>query len=150
MATNTMERPSFVKSLMATTRTEENGDAEPRDAFKDAGARARETLSLDIRLNDGRRAGGPYTYLQWIDYDGGSTITLEWPGREYVIVGKRLRELYEGLLDHRVKFIQEGAYFEEGLKPDDAPHIESIRLRTAEEKEQEKQDEIRRRKSPAR
>jgi len=142
------ERPSVVRGIIASRRAaEESAGVEPRESYKDAGSRANDTMSLDIRLNDGRRAGGPYTYLQWVDYDGGGTISLEWPGRDIVVEGKRLKELYEGLLDHRVKFIQEGAYFEEGLKPEHAPHIDSIRIRTEEEKEQENQRETGRRKS---
>lgn len=132
-----------VQHLDAKNREAIEND-EVRDAFQDAGARARDTPCLDIREKNGKRSGGPYAYLSWSEMDG-DTITLEWPDREVKITGRNLATLYERILGHRVQYIQEGTSAEDDLKTSESPHIESIEVkRISEEKEEGKSHEDRR------
>jgi hypothetical protein len=43
--------------------------------------------------------------------------------------GRNLSRPRDFVLEHRARFIQEGTDGEEGLKPEDAPHIERIAIR---------------------
>jgi hypothetical protein len=42
------------------------------------------------------------------------------------VEGKRLNRLRDSVSEHRARYIQEGTDAEEGLKPEDAAHIDSI------------------------
>jgi hypothetical protein len=67
-------------------------------------------------------------YLTRIDYVPGDTLRMHFAASEIVIEGRRLSGLYRRLLDHRVESIQEGTEAEEGLKPEDAAHVDRITI----------------------
>ena len=116
----------------------EDAAAEPRKAYEEglvSRTRSREAMCLDVRLKDGTMGGGPYAFLSWVEFTPGDKLVLHFPGRKVRIEGKNLRDLYARLLDHRVMAIQEGTEAEEGLKPDEAAHIDHIEVETEEEKE---------------
>jgi hypothetical protein len=53
-------------------------------------------------------------------------IVLRFGREEVTAEGKNLMRLYNAITEHRDRFIQEGTEAEEGLKPEDAAHIERI------------------------
>ncbi len=114
----------------------ETEQAQIRDAFEEVRApktRGREGITLDVRLADGRCSGFSYAYLIRADYVPGDTVCLHFAGSDIVIEGRRLSGLYRRLLDHRVEAVQQGTESEEGLKPDDAAHIDDIKIYNKEE-----------------
>ena len=115
----------------------EAGGEQFRDAFDEVRApkvRGREGITLNVRLADGRCKGFSYAYLVRVKYVPGDTLTVQFVQTEIVIQGRKLGPLYLRLLDHRVEAVQEGTDTEEGLKPDDASHIDSISINDGEEK----------------
>jgi hypothetical protein len=109
----------------------ETEEAEVRDAYdglRTPKSRGRAHITLDVRLKDGNRSGFSFAYLLRTDYVPGDTIRLHFAQAEIVIEGRRLSGLYSRLIEHRVEVIQEGTETEEGLKADDAAHIERITI----------------------
>ena len=102
--------------------------AEPREAFDDARPRSREDIMLDVRLKDGTREAFNYAYLVKVTFTPGDTLLLRFGTDEVKVQGRRLAPLYERLTEHRARFIQEGTETEEGLKSEDAAHIDAIEL----------------------
>jgi hypothetical protein len=128
---------SAVERLLGKTAPRHEPEVEQandgiRDAF-DADdtlptARGRSAVMLDCRKANGQRHAMSYAYLTQIDFEPGDRLKLHFAGQVVQIGGRRLRPLYQRLLEHRVHAIQEGTDAEEGLKPDDAPHIERLEI----------------------
>ena len=116
-------------------RETEGDDSAVRESF--AGSRNREDdLMLDVRLKDGSRCALPYGTLMKMDFNPADELKLSFAASTVVIVGRRLLALYELLKRHRARFVQEGTVAEEGLKPEEAAHIDSIHLEKSEEEDQ--------------
>jgi hypothetical protein len=110
---------------------------DPRPPFEDARVRSRDTLAIDIRFADGRRAGFNYSYLMETDFeirDSGEVITLRFTNALVIIEGRCLTELYDKLLDNRARLIQEGTEGEEELLDANAPYIERIEIERKEKR----------------
>lgn len=90
-------------------------------------------LMLDIRLKDGTRCALAYVSLAKVDYYPADRLKLVFATVTVVIEGRRLLSLYELLRRHRARYVQEGTLAEEGLKPDEASHIETIHFEDPEE-----------------
>jgi hypothetical protein len=72
----------------------------------------RSELMLDVRLLDGKRFGLSYSYLRGVFFNGAELLLIFTP-HEVTITGKYLLPLYEGVLEHRLRFVQEeGERFE--------------------------------------
>ena len=113
-------------------------EAHIRNAFDEVRApktRGREALMLDVRKADGQCHGMTYAYLMRVDFEPGDRLRLHFADAVVQIGGRRLQSLYRRLLEHRVDAIQEGTEAEEGLKPDEAAHIDRIQLITPTEAE---------------
>jgi len=136
---DTKPQPSVVDRILnrgAPRHEPEVEDADLRDAFdgEDAPkARGRGGIMLDVRKADGQCYGMSYAYLTRIDFDPGDRLKLHFAGEVLQIEGRRLKGLYRRLLDHRVKVVQEGTDAEDGLKPEDAAHIDRLELITRKE-----------------
>jgi hypothetical protein len=99
---------------------------EARESFAEARARSRESVMLDIRLANGTVESFPYAYLTRVKYRPGDTLVLRFGADEVKAEGRNLARLRDAISEHRARFIQEGTEYEDGLKPEEAPHIGSI------------------------
>jgi hypothetical protein len=132
-STNIKPRLSVVEQLAGRGPRHEPEVEEAMDAYQEARARSRESLMLDIRFTDGSIVSFDYAHLGRAKFDPEGAIVLNF-GREQVVAeGKNLIRLYTAITEHRARFIQEGTAAEEGLKPDDAAHIERIVITDGEE-----------------
>jgi hypothetical protein len=102
---------------------------EARDSHQNARAHSREAVMLDVKLADGSIESFPYAWLARIKYQPGDTLTLRFGRNEINIEGRNLSRTRDLVSEHRARFIQEGTEGEEGLKPEDAPHIERIAIK---------------------
>jgi len=68
----------------------------------------------------------PLGGLSRVKHKPGDKLILRFGGDEIDIKGRNLSRLRDIVSEHRARFIEEGADFEEGLKPEDAEHIERI------------------------
>lgn len=124
--------PSAVDRLLGKTHPRHEPEVEAggiRDAFDEDAipkSRGRAAIMLDLRKANGQCYGMSYAYLTRIEFDPGDRMKLHFAGEVVQIQGRRLRPLYQRLLEHRVHAIQEGTDAEEGLKPDEATHIERL------------------------
>jgi hypothetical protein len=135
--------PSAIERILgraqANNEPEAPDDPDVREAFGEVRAprsRGREALMLDVRRANGQCHGMTYAYLIRVDYEPGDLLKLHFADAVVQIGGRRLEALYR-LLEHRVDAIQEGTDAEEGLKAEDASHIDRIELITAKEAEHE-------------
>ena len=63
---------------------------------------------VEFRGHDGRCLAVPYSRLLSVDLRPDAGVSLEFPDHRIVLRGRNLRPLYEALLGHRVRFVQEG------------------------------------------
>lgn len=96
------------------------------EPLQEARSRSRKAIMLDVRLANGTIESFNYTYLTRVSYSPGDTLVLRFGKDEVRLEGRRLEKIRETISDHRVKFVQEGTEAEEGLKPEDAMHIDRI------------------------
>jgi hypothetical protein len=99
---------------------------EARDSFQNARVQSRESIMLDVKLGDGSIESFPYAWLSRAKYQPGDRLVLRFGKHEINIEGRNLTRLREIVTEHRARFIQEGTEGEEGLKPEDAAHIDRI------------------------
>lgn len=139
--------PAAIERILGRTQQpgedeEEADDGEVREAYGEVRApkaRGREALMLDVRRADGQCHGMSYSYLMRVDFEPGDLLKLHFAEAVVQVGGRRLQPLYRRLLEHRVEAIQEGTEAEEGLKPEDAPHIDRIQLITRTEADHDEQ-----------
>lgn len=129
---------SIVERILGTASTrrapsDSDPEAKSFEEMRMPRSRGREALMLDVRRASGQCHGMPYAYLTRIDFDPGDMLKLHFAGDVVQVGGRRLKDLYLRLLEHRVEAIQEGTEAEEGLKPDEAAHIDRIELFTSTE-----------------
>jgi hypothetical protein len=106
---------------------------EARDSYQKARDHSREAIMLDVKLGDGSIESFPYGWLSRVRYQPGDTLTLRFDKDVVSIEGRNLARLRDVITEHRARFIQEGTDGEEGLKPEDATHIERIVITEGEE-----------------
>ena len=104
-----------------------------REAFNESRRNSEDDFMLDVRLSNGSRCALAYGTLLKVDYNPADELKLAFAVVTIVIEGRRLLPLYELLRRRRAKFIQEGTAAEEGLKPEEAAHIDHIRFLTTKE-----------------
>jgi hypothetical protein len=104
----------------------EPDEEEAMDAFREARAKSRESLMLDVRFTDGTIESFDYASLRRMKYYPDGKLMLRFGRDEVRAEGKNLERLRSAISEHRARFIQEGTEGEEGLKPEDAAHIERI------------------------
>jgi hypothetical protein len=127
--TDSKPRRSVVEQfLKKPTPRHEPEVEEAMEAFQEARAKSREALMLDVRLIDGTIQSFDYASLRRVKYSPDGTLTLRFGRDKIVAEGKNLERLRCAISEHRARFIQQGTDTEEGLKADDAPHIDSIEI----------------------
>jgi hypothetical protein len=104
-----------------------------RESFAGSRGNSEDDLMLDVRLKDGTRCALPYGTLLKVDFSPADQLKLEFAANTVVIEGRRLLALYDLLRRHRARFVQEGTMAEDGLKPEDAAHIDNIHFENPEE-----------------
>ncbi len=104
-----------------------------RESFSFSRVTDEDDLMLDVRLRDGSRHAFPYGTLLEVDFSPTDELKLVFAANVVVIEGRRLLPLYELLRRHKAKFVQEGTEAEDGLKPEDAAHVDSIHIHKPEE-----------------
>ncbi|MEN1706035.1 MAG: hypothetical protein AAGJ54_11055 [Planctomycetota bacterium] len=60
---------------------------------------------LDLELANGNRVALPYATLLKIEFDPSSSIRMQFSTDEVLIEGRRLEELYRGIMQHRVRTV---------------------------------------------
>jgi len=99
---------------------------EARESFQEGRARSRESVMLDVRLTDGTIESFPYAYLTRVRYTPGDILMLRFGADEVRAEGRNLARVRDAISEHRMRFIQEGTEEDEGLKPEEMPHIGRI------------------------
>ncbi len=122
-------RSKLDEIMQRPARSPEAGAEEPRDAFEHGRPW---DFMLDVRFSNGGRCGFSYAYLTRIDHPSGDELLLQFGTDTVRMVGRRLTSIYEAMLQHRPRFIQEGTMAEEWVKPGDTPHINKITIQTEE------------------
>lgn len=107
------------------THNEPDAD-EAMNAFQEARAHSREALMLDVRFTDGTIESFDYASLRRVRYRPDGSLVLRFGRDEVAAEGKNLQRLRDAISEHRARFIQEGTEAEQGLKDEDAAHIERI------------------------
>jgi hypothetical protein len=103
-----------------------------RESFKTSRPNSEDDLMLDVRLSSGARAAFAYGTLMKVDFEPEDRLKLAFAANTVVIEGRRLLPLYDLLRRHRAK---EGTSAEDGLKPEDAAHIDHIHFEKPEEED---------------
>ena len=128
-------RPNSVLERLAGRQTKEPTDDGVRDSFSFSRVSDEDDLMLDVRLRDGSRYAFPYGTLLKVDFNPADELKLIFAASIVIIEGRRLLPLYELVRRHKARFVQEGTDAEEGLKPEDAAHIDSIHIHKPEEED---------------
>jgi len=123
---NVRRSSAVEKILKHPTPRHEPEVEEARESYQNARVQSRESIMLDVKLGDGSIESFPYAWLARATYQPGDTLCLQFGKHEIIIEGRNLSRLREIVTEHRARFIQEGTEGEEGLKPEDAAHIERI------------------------
>lgn len=145
MDAETKTRSSIVERILKQPGANEN---EPREASKDIRP-AVPTPMLDVVLRDGNIESFAYAYLTRVSFDPSGTLVLHFGEHKVFIEGRNLWDIRQKVRLHKADEISEGVEAEGTLKPENAAHIDRIRLEIAEDiKEAER--ETRRHKSFAR
>lgn len=142
MDADTKARSSIVERILKPQGANENV---PREASKDIRP-AVPTPMLDVVLRDGTIESFAYAYLTRVSFDPGGMVVLHFGEDKVCIEGRNLGEVRQKVRLHKADEIVEGVETEGTLKPEDAAHIDRIRLEIAEEMK-EVQHEARRTKS---
>ena len=88
-------------------------------------------IMLEIRRKDGQIKAFGYAWLQQAEFDPAGIITLAFPGTRIRLHGRNLNHgsdarLFDGLLRHRVPYVQEADQAALLITPATAPLIERI------------------------
>jgi hypothetical protein len=119
-----------------------NGHAEPDSEGEDnlgafgwlRGIRDR-AIMLEVRKKDGNIVAFGYAWLERADFDPSEGITLKFTGHKVKIVGRNLNavaknnaRLFNGIMRHRVPWIQEAGEAEQMETPGRATVIEEVMI----------------------
>lgn len=118
-------RRSVIEQFTRGTPRHEPEVAEADD-YREARARAREALMLDVVFRDGTIESFDYANPKRVTYKPNGTLILRF-GKDIITVeGRNLSRIREEIIEGRRRFIREGTEAEMDLKPEDAAHIERI------------------------
>ncbi len=83
---------------------------------------------LDIRSIARDSVALPYAYLEMIQFNPSKALVLTFTTCEVRIIGRNLPELYAGLVNHSVQYIQEKDARHDREVPEYAPFISRIEI----------------------
>lgn len=132
MSDTTYKPSAIVQKILHQPRHEPEVE-EARETYQEARSKSREAIMLDVKLADGSIESFGYAYLTRAKYQPGDTMVLRFGKDTVTIEGRNLARLRDAVSEHRAKFIQEGTEAEEGLKPQDAAHIDKISITEGDE-----------------
>jgi hypothetical protein len=129
-STSIKPRLSVVEQLAKGQKPRHEPEVEEAmDAYQEARSRSREALMLDLRFANGRVKSFDYSHLAKSEFLPEGKMVLRFGRDEVTAEGKNLLRLYNAITEHRARFMQEGTEEEEGLKAEDAAHIDTIAIR---------------------
>jgi hypothetical protein len=136
-------KPSAVENIIGKRSGDGVAERESSSENPDVRTNSREGIMLDVRLANGTIESFNYSYLTRIRYTPGDSIELVFgdvkrhtnEGVRVQIEGRRLGHLRQSLAEHRRRFIQEGTEAEDGLKPEEEPHIDRIQIEERKDEE---------------
>jgi hypothetical protein len=131
--TDVRRSPAVEKILQNSVPRDEPEVKEAKDSHKLARPHSSEAIMLDVMMANGSIESFPYAWLSRIRYQPGDTLTLCFGRNEIVIEGKNLARTRDLVSQHRSRFIQEGTEAEEGLKGEEAAHIDRIDIKEGDE-----------------
>jgi hypothetical protein len=114
----------YVKNAVPPSADDDANDA--AEDFRKARARSREALMLDVRFPDGTIESFDYSLPKRVTYKPDGTLILRFGQDHITVEGSNLHRVRQAVTEGRQKFIQEGTEAEDGIKPEDAAHIERI------------------------
>ncbi len=126
--------PSSVLSFSKLVRKEPADSGEEKEGagnYREARARAREAPMLDVVFTDGRIESFDYSLPRRVTYLPEGKLIVRFGGDTISAVGSNLGRVREQIVEGRRRFIRVGTEAEDGINPEDAPHIESIEIMEA-------------------
>lgn len=126
--------PSSILSFSKLVTKEPGDSVEEKDVvdgYREARARARGAPMLDVVFTDGRIESFDYSLPKRVTFLPEGKLIVRFGGDSILAVGSNLARVREQIVEGRRRFIRVGTEAEEGMNPDDAPHIESIEIMEA-------------------
>lgn len=96
-----------VKSPAAENVSEDEAQDELDYRAFGANRNRRQVVMLDLRMLTGERLALAYSYLTSIFFDASGVIVLSYASHNVRIEGRNLEPLYDGLVSHAVRYIQQ-------------------------------------------
>ena len=82
---------------------------------------------LELRLKTGEVFAISYHWLQSVHFVPESVIKVSFSTHEVEITGRHLGDLYKGLLENKIPYVQEGISVHD-LSPESEPFVDSIKV----------------------
>ena len=127
-ATETRQRRSVIEQFTRNAVPRHEPETEEADAYKEARARGRQAVMLDIVLSDGTIESFDYALPKRITFKPDGTLILRFGKDEVRIEGPNLDRIREQVAEGRRRFIKEGTDAESDAQAEDGPHVERITI----------------------
>ena len=127
-------KPSASGMSPATESKADEADGQDETDYRAYGANrtGRQAIMLDVRTLTGERLALSYSYLNSIFFDASGVIVLSFGSHNVRIEGRNLVPVYDGLINHAVRYIrQENAELERDV-PENETFISLIAIDEAE------------------
>lgn len=120
------------RPAMQSKASEADGQDETDYRAYGANRTGRQAIMLDVRTLEGVRLALSYSYLNSIFFDASGVIVLSFGSHNIRIEGRNLTPVYDGLINHVVRYVrQENAEIERDV-PDTETFISLIEINEAE------------------
>jgi hypothetical protein len=116
----TRTRRSVVEQFTRGPQPRHEPETEEADAYKEARARSREALMLDVILRDGTIESFDYAAAKRVTYKPDGMLILRFGKDTITVEGRNLHRVRQAVTECRARCIQEGTEAELGLKAEDA------------------------------
>jgi hypothetical protein len=112
----------------AGPEADESQAAEAAEAFKQARAKSREALMLDVKLRDGTIESFDYSLPKRVTYKPDGTLVVKFGEDTIILRGNNLDPVRQALTEGRARSLQEGTQAEHDSTPENAARIEQIEI----------------------